>query len=131
MTERNCHEKGTLLLSFIIGVAVHGTFSTLFNSFVSFSIFPILALCLAVYCFHQRYLHHPIPEGLPKIVTGLFFLGLFAYNALLRVEHPEMGSNFFSSIIIVALVFWLYRSIKVRKEQCQIESEDETQQNHS
>ena len=54
MTEQHRRDKGTLLLAFIVGLSVHGTFSALFNSAVHFSVFPVLALCLAVYCFHQR-----------------------------------------------------------------------------
>ena len=63
MTEQHRRDKGTLLLAFIVGLSVHGTFSALFNSAVHFSVFPVLALCLAVYCFHQRYLNQMLPEG--------------------------------------------------------------------
>ena len=115
MTEQHRRDKGTLLLAFIVGLSVHGTFSALFNSAVHFSVFPVLALCLAVYCFHQRYLNLMLPEGMPKLVTGTFFLGLFSYNALMRAEYPEAGSNYFSAVFIVIIALWLYRAMKQRR----------------
>ncbi len=116
MTDHNSHEKSTLLLALVVGLSTYGTFSALFNSLVEFSIFPIITLVLAVYCLHQRYLHHAMPMGLPKFVVGSFFLGLFAYASILRVQHPEIGSNFIPATIIVILALWLYTSWKARKK---------------
>ena len=82
MTEQHRRDKGTLLLAFIVGLSVHGTFSALFNSAVHFSVFPVLALCLAVYCFHQRYLNQMLPEGI--------FLGL---GAFLTAESRKAKKN--------------------------------------
>lgn len=128
MTEHNRYEKSTLLLALVVGLSTHGTFSALFNSLVEFSIFPIITLILAVYCLHQRYLHHAMPMGLPKFVVGNFFLGLFAYAAILRVQHPEVGSNFIPATIIVALALWLYTSWKTRKkEQQELAAENEAE----
>ncbi|MEQ4924844.1 YijD family membrane protein [Proteus hauseri] len=113
--EQNRCEKSTLLLAAVIGVALHGTYSTLFNSLVEWSIFPILSLVLAVYCLHQRYLHQPMTDGMPKLIFSFFLLGFFGYNAYIRMGNPEMGSNFFSSVAIVVMALWIYRQIKQRQ----------------
>lgn len=117
MTDHNSHEKSTLLLALVVGLSTHGTFSALFNSLVEFSIFPIITLVLAIYCLHQRYLNHAMPVGLPKLVVGIFFLGLFGYATILRAQHPEVGSNFIPATIIVILALWLYTSWKSRQKE--------------
>ena len=49
MIEQNPRDKGTLLLAFITGLAINGSFSVLFSTFVPFSIFPLIALGLAAW----------------------------------------------------------------------------------
>ncbi len=58
-------DKGTLLLALIAGLSINGTFAAIFSSIVPFSIFPLIALVLTVYCLHQRYLNRTMPVGLP------------------------------------------------------------------
>ena len=53
-------DKGTLLLALIAGLSINGTFAAIFSSIVPFSIFPLIALVLTVYCLHQRYLNRKI-----------------------------------------------------------------------
>ena len=65
-------DRGTLLLALIAGLSINGSFAALFSSVVPFSIFPIIALVLTVYCLHQRYQNRTMPLGLP----GLAALGL-------------------------------------------------------
>lgn len=114
--EQNRCEKSTLLLSVVIGVALHGSYSTLFNPLTGpWSIFPLISLVLAVYCLYQRYLNQPMTDGMPKLIFSFFLLGLFGYNAYLKTSSPEMGSNFFSSVCIVIIALWIYRQIKQRK----------------
>ena len=128
MTDHKNYERSTLLLSLVVGLSTHGTFSALFNSSVEFSIFPIITLILAVYCLHQRYLHHAMPMGLPKFVVGSLFLGMFGYAAILRVQHPEVGSNFIPATVIVIIALWMYTSWKARKKELHeqaLESETE------
>lgn len=128
MTDQKNYERSTLLLAFVIGLATHGTFSTLFNSLVDFSLFPIITLILAAYCLHQRYLHQAMPIGLPKFVVGIFFIGIFGYAATLRVQHPEIGSNFIPATIIVILALWMYASWKARKrEKAELAAENEAE----
>ncbi|CBJ83366.1 putative membrane protein [Xenorhabdus bovienii str. Jollieti] len=121
--EQYRQDKSTMLLALIVGLATHGTFSAFFNSLVPFSIFPIIALVLSLYCLHHRYLNYPMADGLPKLVAGCFFLGIFIYSAIIRVEYPEIGSNFLPVVIDAALVFWIYRKIKGRKQQAILTSE--------
>ena len=116
--EQNRCEKSTLLLSVVIGVALHGSYSTLFNPLTGpWSIFPLISLVLAVYCLYQRYLNQPMTDGMPKLIFSFFLLGLFGYNAYLKTSNPEMGSNFFSSVCIVIIALWIYRQSKRLREQ--------------
>ncbi|EEP90089.1 YijD family membrane protein [Yersinia kristensenii] len=115
-SEKQSHrETGTLLLALITGLAINGSFNALFSGFVPFSIFPLLALILAVYCLHQRYLNFAMPQGLPVLAGACFLLGILVYSAIVRVEHPAIGSNFVPSILSVVLVFWILFKLKARK----------------
>ncbi|AKP33824.1 YijD family membrane protein [Yersinia aleksiciae] len=119
-------EIGTLLLALITGLAVNGSFNALFSALVPFSIFPLLTLILAVYCLHQRYLNFAMPLGLPVLASACFLLGILVYSAIVRVEHPTIGSNFVPSILSVALVFWILFKLKARKSaQANTESESD------
>ncbi|AYA41477.1 YijD family membrane protein [Xenorhabdus nematophila] len=124
--EQYRQDKSTMLLALIVGLATHGTFSAFFNSHVPFSIFPIIALVLSLYCLHQRYLNYPMAEGLPKLATGCFFLGMFMYSAFIRMEHPAIGSNFFPVVIGTALVFWIYLKVRGRKQQAILTSKSQS-----
>ncbi|BES86723.1 membrane protein [Pectobacterium araliae] len=115
MTEKPHQEKGTLVLALIAGLSVNGAFAALFSSIVPFSIFPLIALVLSIYCLHERYLHHSMPEGIPILVAASFLLGLLIYSAIVRVEYPAIGSNFIPSILCVALVFWIGLKLRRRK----------------
>lgn len=110
-------DKGTLVLAFITGLSINGSFSVLFSSFVPFSIFPLIALALAAWCLHQRYLNRAMPDGMPSIAAAFFLLGILVYSALVRAEYPDMGSNFVPTILMVALVFWIGYRLKRHKEQ--------------
>ncbi|AJJ62706.1 YijD family membrane protein [Yersinia aldovae] len=115
-SEKQPHrEMGTLLLALITGLAINGSFNVLFSAFVPFSIFPLLTLILAIYCLHQRYLNFAMPQGIPVLASACFLLGILLYSAIVRVEHPAMGSNFVPSILSVVLVFWIIFKLKTRK----------------
>jgi hypothetical protein len=94
-------------LAFITGLAINGSFSVLFSTFVPFSIFPLIALGLAAWCLHQRYLNRNMPDGMPSLAAAFFLLGILVYSALVRAEYPDIGSNFIPTILMVALVFWI------------------------
>ncbi|CUU22369.1 membrane protein [Duffyella gerundensis] len=117
MISKYPRDKGTLVLAFITGLSINGSFSVLFSSFVPFSIFPLIALALAAWCLHQRYLNRAMPDGMPSIAAAFFLLGILVYSALVRAEYPDMGSNFVPTILMVALVFWIGYRLKRHKEQ--------------
>ncbi|WCG83317.1 YijD family membrane protein [Pectobacterium sp. A5351] len=124
MTEKPHQEKGTLVLALIAGLSINGAFAALFSSIVPFSIFPLIALVLSVYCLHQRYLHHSMPEGIPMLAAASFLLGLLIYSAIVRVEYPAIGSNFIPSILCVVLVFWIGLKLRRRKATESVSAEE-------
>ena len=115
MTEQNPRDKGTLLLAFITGLALNGSFSVLFNAFVPFSIFPLIALGLAAWSLHQRYLNRAMPEGMPSLAAAFFLLGILLYSAIVRADYPEIGSNFLPVVLMVALIFWIGTRLRRRR----------------
>lgn len=108
-------DKGTLLLTFLTGLSLNGSFAVLFSAVVPFSIFPLIALCLSAWCLHQRYLNRAMPEGMPSLAAGFFLLGVLLYSALVRAEYPVIGSNFVPTILMVAVVFWIALKWRGRK----------------
>ncbi|WP_409309342.1 YijD family membrane protein [Pectobacterium sp. B1J-3] len=115
-------EKGTLLLALIAGLSVNGAFAALFSSIVPFSIFPLIALALSIYCLHQRYMNQSMQEGMPILVAACFLLGLLIYSAIVRVEYPAIGSNFIPSLLCVALIFWIGLKLRARKPATEIDT---------
>ncbi|WP_304164794.1 YijD family membrane protein [Lonsdalea britannica] len=107
-------EKGTLWLSMIAGLSVNGSFAALFSAIVPFSIFPLIALALSVWCLHQRYRRLEMSLGLPKLVAGCFLFGLLLFSAMIRAEYPQIGSNFVPSILCVLLALWLIIKLRGR-----------------
>lgn len=69
----------------------------------------------AVNCLHQRYLNRAMLDIAPKLAAACFLLGLLLYSTIMRVEHPQIGSNFLPSIVCVVLVFWIGFKLKARK----------------
>ncbi|WP_202307909.1 YijD family membrane protein [Dryocola clanedunensis] len=114
---KQLQEKGTLVLAFIAGLSINGSCAALFSSIVPFTIFPLIALVLTVYCLHQRYLNRTMPVGLPKLAAACFILGVLLYSAVVRAEYPAIGSNFLPAVLSVALLFWIGLKIRARKAQ--------------
>jgi len=108
-------DKGTLLLTFIAGLSLNGSFSVLFSSLVPFSIFPLITLCLAAWCLHQRYLNRAMPDGMPSLAAAFFLLGILLYSAMVRAEYPDIGSNFVPTLLMVVVVFWIAMKWRARK----------------
>ncbi|MGM3184124.1 YijD family membrane protein [Dickeya oryzae] len=115
MTEQINSEKSTLVLAVVAGLSANGSFITVFSSIVPFSIFPLIALVLSVYCLHQRYMHHAMPKGTPLLAASCFLFGLLLYSAIVRAEYPQIGSNFVPSILCVVLALWLVVKLRARK----------------
>ncbi|MFC0141144.1 YijD family membrane protein [Erwinia mallotivora] len=110
-------DRGTLLLAFLTGLSINGTFSVLFSSLVPFSLFPLIALGLSAWCLHQRYLNRSMPDGMPSIAAAFFLLGILLYSAIVRAEYPALGSNFVPTLLMVALVFWIGLKLRSRKSE--------------
>ncbi|MEN5018447.1 YijD family membrane protein [Erwinia sp. Eh17-17] len=108
-------DKGTLLLTFITGLSINGSFSVLFSSLVPFSVFPLITLGLAVWCLHQRYLNRAMPDGMPSLAAAFFLLGILVYSAIVRAAYPDIGSNFVPTILMVVVVFWIAMKWRARK----------------
>lgn len=108
-------DKGTLLLAFLTGLAINGSFTVLFSSLVPFSVFPLITLGLAAWCLHQRYLNRAMPDGMPSVAAAFFLLGILVYSAIVRAEYPDIGSNFVQTILMVALVFWIGLKLRSRR----------------
>ncbi|MEL4016458.1 YijD family membrane protein [Dryocola clanedunensis] len=114
---KQLQEKGTLVLAFVAGLSINGTCAALFSSVVPFTIFPLIALVLTVYCLHQRYQNRTMPVGLPGLAAACFILGVLLYSAVVRAEYPAIGSNFVPAVLSVALLFWIGLKIRARKAQ--------------
>jgi len=56
---------------------------------------------------------------MPKLAAACFLLGILGYSAIVRVEYPQIGSNFLPSIVCVALVFWIGFQLKRRDSAAQ------------
>lgn len=56
-------ERKTLVLSLLAGLCGNATLAVLTSSAVAFSIFPVIAFALAVYCLYQEYLSKPMAEA--------------------------------------------------------------------
>ncbi|MDP2574848.1 hypothetical protein CW749_21815 [Vibrio sp. vnigr-6D03] len=104
-------EKKTLLLALIAGMCGNALLSALTVSEVAFSVFPLIALVLAVQNLYQEYLRHPVSEEIPMVALACFFVGAFGYSAFLGAQHPESGSNFFSIIVTLLLLVWVGKKL--------------------
>jgi hypothetical protein len=108
-------EKSTLLLALIVGLSIKGSYAALFYSVIPFSIFPFIALAMTAYYGYQCYQNGSIPRGMAKLMSGCCLLGFLGYSAVIRAEHPQIGSNFWLSILCVVLVFWIGYQLKKRR----------------
>jgi len=104
-------EKKTLLLALIAGMCGNALLAGLTVSEVSFSIFPLIAMVLAVQSLYQEYLRNPVAEDIPLVGLACFFVGAFGYSAFLRAQYPETGSNFFAIIVTLVLMLWVGKKL--------------------
>ncbi|WP_394213039.1 YijD family membrane protein [Enterovibrio calviensis] len=107
MEQNHQSERKFLLLAVLAGLCGSATLATLFIDSVAFSIFPVIAFVLSVYCFYQQHVNQPLTEGTPLIAFACFLVGAFGYSAFVRMQIPELGGNFFSIIVTMLLVFWV------------------------
>lgn len=108
---KNDSAKKTLLLAAIVGMCSNALLSTLTITEVSFSIFPLITLVLAVQMLYQNYLRDPISEELPMVGLACFFVGAFGYSAFVKAQYPEAGSNFFAIVVTLLLLLWVGKKL--------------------
>lgn len=102
-----------LYFSFLVGLCGNATFATLTNSAVAFSIFPIIALALALYNGYKIYMKTELESDINKASIALFVLGILSYTAFVRMEHPELGSNLLPLLIILGVGAWVAKTLGV------------------
>ena len=104
-------ERKTLVLALVAGMCSDALLSWLTMSEVGFSIFPIVALVLAVQTLYQEYLNNPVSEDIPLIGLACFFVGAFGHSAFLKAQYPESGSNFFAIMVSLLLMLWIGKKL--------------------
>ena len=111
MHEQLMIPKKPLVLALLAGICGDASLVVLTSSQVPFSLFPIIAFLLAAYQLFQHYQQEPMVGNTPVCTLLCFFIGTFGHSVLLKVQYPEMGSNFFSLIMMLLLLATL--SIKL------------------
>lgn len=104
-------ERKTLVLALVAGMCGDAILSWLTMSEVSFSIFPLIALVLALQALYQEYLSTPVSEGTPLLGLACFFVGAFGHSAFIKAQYPTEGSNFLAILIVLALLFWVCKKM--------------------
>ncbi len=104
-------EKKTLVLAVIAGICGDAMLSWLTMSEVSFSIFPLIALVLAVQALYQEYLSKPVSEDIPLVGLACFFVGAFGHSAFVKAQYPEAGSNMFAIFVTLGLLAWIGKKL--------------------
>ncbi|WP_070962939.1 YijD family membrane protein [Vibrio sonorensis] len=122
-------EKKTLILALIAGMCSDSLLSWITMSEVSFSIFPVIALVLAVQSLYQEYLKNPVSEDIPLIGLACFFVGALGHSAFLKAQYPESGSSIFAIIVSLLLMLWVGKKLgyftKASAEQSKTEESAE------
>ena len=104
MHDQNLIPKKPLLLALRVGICGDASLSALPAPAVPFSFFPMIALVLAAYQLYQHYRHVSLEGNTPVCMLLCFFIGGFGHAALVKVQYPELGSNFFSLIMMLLLL---------------------------
>ncbi|MDN3700720.1 YijD family membrane protein [Vibrio artabrorum] len=110
-TVNRSSERKTLVLAVVAGVCGDALLSWVTMSEVGFSIFPLIALVLAVQALYQEYLTNPVSEDIPLVGLACFFVGAFGHAAFVKAQYPEAGSNFFAIIIAMLLLAWVGKKL--------------------
>ncbi|MCG3758227.1 YijD family membrane protein [Vibrio cincinnatiensis] len=104
-------DRKTLVLALITGMSGDALLSWMTMSEVSFSIFPLITLVLAVQALYQEYLRHPVAEDIPLVGLACFFVGAFGHSAFLKAQYPDTGSNLLSLLIVLVLLLWIGKKL--------------------
>ncbi len=104
-------DRKTLVLALITGMSGDALLSWITMSEVSFSIFPLITLVLAVQALYQEYLRNPVAEDIPLVGLACFFVGAFGHSAFLKAQYPDTGSNLLSLLIVLVLLLWIGKKL--------------------
>ena len=113
--ERHQSERKLLLLAVIAGVCFSASIAVFFINSITFSIFPIIAFALSLLAFYQQHEVQPLTEGTPAIILACFLVGAFGYSAFIRMQLPDLGSNFLPLIVSMSLAFWIFKKTNMLK----------------
>lgn len=113
MTTTNQAGYKPLYFAFLAGLCGNATFATLTTSEVPFSIFPLIAFVLVAYNWYQVYMTSAIESHISKSSLGLFVVGVLIYTTFVRMEYPELGSNFLPLMLVLGLSAWVAKTIGV------------------
>ena len=120
--EQTKAERKTLVLALLAGLCGNATLAVFTSSAVAFSIFPVIAFALALYCLYQEYLSKPMAEGTPAIAFACFLVGAFGYSGFVRAQVPDMGSNYFQLIVSLSLIIWVAYKLGIMSPKSQSEA---------
>ncbi|MGX9418647.1 YijD family membrane protein [Vibrio sp. RC27] len=104
-------DRKNLLLAFVAGICGDQILSAMTMSEVTFSIFPWIALIVALEALYSNYIRRPMAEDFPMIGLACFFIGAFGHSAFLKMDYPHEGTNIFSIFITLALLVWVGKKI--------------------
>ncbi|PJG59576.1 DUF1422 family protein [Aeromonas cavernicola] len=104
MSQSHHIPKKPLILALLTGICADASVALLSHSVVPFSFFPIIAFGLAAYQLLQYYRVHPMLGNTPICTLLGFLIGIFGHSSLLKVQYPELGSNFFALIMTLLLL---------------------------
>ena len=114
MHDVNTIPKQPLLLALLVGICGDASLAVLVSDPVPFSFFPIIAFLLAAHQLYCCYVSEPMEGNTPVCVWLCFFIGGFGHAALQKVQYPELGSNFFSLIMMLLLLAALSIKLGIR-----------------
>ncbi len=104
-------ERKNLFMALVAGICGDQILSAMTMSEVTFSIFPLIALVLALQALYTDYLHKPASEDFPLLGLACFFVGAFGHSAFLKAQYPHEGSNFISIMVALVLTAWVVKKL--------------------
>ncbi len=122
MTKHQGHiDRKALFLALLAGICGNASWAALTSQHVAFSGFPIIAFLLAIYALYQNYLSKSSPQGTTAMAFGCFIVGILGYSALLKVELPDTGSNYFTLMVMLVVAFWVAHKSGITKPKAALE----------
>ncbi|MFM2486092.1 DUF1422 family protein [Celerinatantimonas yamalensis] len=99
-------------LAALIGLSGHACLSMVTLTVVPLSVFPWLVLGLAAWLLYPCAINGDGIHYIPIYAAVCLVLGALLYSVILRVQHPELGSNFLPVLLCLAILIWLAVKLK-------------------